>query len=267
MATPGLKRPSPVTLTRRTVLEWLGGATVLALGPGLLAACDEAEKALADAGRLDLTRDTAMGDTVSYPDDWSVPDGGFPFQPGDGAQSVYKSWWERTVDAQDLPKLLASWKLTVDGMVQSPLTLKFTELVALPRQDQVTDFHCVEGWSVYDVPWNGVHLSELFERAKVQAGASHVTFHTVGGKYNESLPLAVALEPRTMLAYGAAGATLPLAHGFPLRVVIPRLLGYKNAKYVERIELTDEPVNGFWVAAGYGYDGEVPKERLRPGKY
>ena len=89
----------------------------------------------------------------------------------------------------------------------------------------------------------------------------------VGGVYNESLPISIALEPKTMLAYGVAGDTLPLAHGFPLRVVIARLLGYKNAKYVDRIELTDAPVNGFWVNAGYPYDGEVPEQRLREGKY
>ncbi len=64
-----------------------------------------------------------------------------------------------------------------------------------------------------------------------------------------------------------AGHTLPLKHGFPLRIVIPRLLAYKNAKYVERIELTDKPLSGFWVAAGYSYDGEVPEGRLRPGRY
>ena len=60
---------------------------------------------------------------------------------------------------------------------------------------------------------------------------------------------------------------LLLVHGFPLRVVIPRLLGYKNAKYVERIELTNHAVYGYWVSAGYPYDGEVNPDRLRPGKY
>lgn len=118
-----------------------------------------------------------------------------------------------------------------------------------------------------DVPWNGVHLSSLLGLVGARPAATHVTFHTVGGQYNESLPLDVALEPRTLLAYGAGGNTLPLEHGFPLRAVIPRLLGYKNAKYVHRIELTDRPVEGFWVQAGYPYDGLVPASRLRPGKY
>jgi DMSO/TMAO reductase YedYZ molybdopterin-dependent catalytic subunit len=87
------------------------------------------------------------------------------------------------------------------------------------------------------------------------------------GIYNESLPIDVALEPMTLLAYGVCEATLPQTHGFPLRIVIPRLLAYKSAKYVVRIELTDHPVEGYWVAAGYDYDGEVPSSRLRAGRY
>ena len=105
----------------------------------------------------------------------------------------------------------------------------------------MTDFHCVEGWSVYDVQWNGVHLQRLFDLVQPTAAATYVTFHTLGDIYNESLKLDVALEPRTILGYGVGGNTLPVEHGFPLRVVIPRLLGYKNAKYIERIELTDAP--------------------------
>lgn len=77
----------------------------------------------------------------------------------------------------------------------------------------------------------------------------------------------LALESRTLLTYGVAGSTLPIKHGFPLRVVIPRLLGYKSAKFVYRVQLTDKPVHGYWVKAGYPYEGAVPAKRLRPGKY
>jgi DMSO/TMAO reductase YedYZ molybdopterin-dependent catalytic subunit len=75
------------------------------------------------------------------------------------------------------------------------------------------------------------------------------------------------MEKNTMLAYGVAGSTLPLDHGFPLRAVVPRLYGYKNAKYVERLELSDKPLIGYWVAAGYDLDGSVPKDRLRKDRY
>jgi DMSO/TMAO reductase YedYZ molybdopterin-dependent catalytic subunit len=196
---------------------------------------------------------------------WSGCDGGgLGFRPGTCDRV---DWSERTVDPQLLENILADWHLMVDGMVDNEVTLTFNQLVDLPSHNPLMDFHCVEGWSVYDIPWNGVHLSELFDLVGVQSGASHVNFWTLGQEYNESLPLDVALERNTILAYGVGGSSLPLRHGFPARIVIPRLFGYKSAKYVERIELSNSPIEGFWVERGYPYDGEVPPARLRDGKY
>jgi DMSO/TMAO reductase YedYZ molybdopterin-dependent catalytic subunit len=256
-------------ITRRSLLEWLGGGCVLALSGAALAACESGPGVTPDTG-------PGAGDGPLPGRDALAPDrgdadgpagGSFPFSPGSGTQDVFKGWPERTVDPQDLKKILAGWRLRVDGLVESPRTYTFADLVKLKRSDMLVDFHCVEGWTVQDVPWNGVHLSEIFNQVKPKASATHVAFHTVGGDYNESLPLAIAKEPRTILGYGVADHTLPLNHGFPLRVVIPRLLGYKNAKYVERVELTDKRLLGYWVKLGYSYDGQVPASRLRPGKY
>jgi len=239
------------TLSRRTWISWMGKGCVLSLGGALLASCGD-----------DLGLGVADG-----PGDGSGTSDGFSFTPGGENHPVFSQWGERTVDRQNLEEILSTWQLQVDGLVETPGTYSFADLLALDRMNQETDFHCVEGWSVNDVPWNGLHLSSLFDLAKPLADASHVTFHTVGGKYNESLPLDVALEAKTLLAYGIAGSTLNLKHGFPLRLVIPRLLAYKNAKYVERIELAAGPEYGYWVKAGYPYEAEVPAERLRPGKY
>lgn len=264
------------TLSRRTWMEWIGRASVLGLGAGLLARCTAGgpppiRDASADGGSrgdasspadasADASADARTGALCDQPTD------PLPFSPGE-LQGI-QSWNVRTVDQQSLESLLATWKLEVSGMVATPRVLTFADLFCLPRQDQVTDFHCVEGWSVYDVPWNGVHLSHLISAAGGAAqAATHITFHTVGDTYNESLPLSVALEPKTLLGYGVGGNTLPLDHGFPLRLVVPRLLAYKSAKYVYGVELTDHPVDGFWVKNGYPYDAEVPASRLRPGKY
>jgi DMSO/TMAO reductase YedYZ molybdopterin-dependent catalytic subunit len=258
------RRPGPPiiveqTLERRTVLEWLGKTAVLAIGGELVAACS-----VTGAGGLatgpDGGADGGLFDAGCAPDD-------FPWQPGAGEHAVFEGWGERTVDEQDLTQILQSWELTVGGLVASPMTLSFAELLQLERQDQITDFHCVEGWSVHDVPWNGVHLSTLFELVQPLPSATHLTFTCVGDTYRESLPLDVALEPRTMLGYGIDCNTLPLAHGFPLRMVVPRKWGYKNPKYVYRIELADGPIQGFWEQYGYPYDGDVPQSRLREGKY
>jgi len=234
--------PAEQTLGRRTWLEWVGKTAVVGLGAELIATC--------------------CGSSGSAP-----PPTAITFNPGEPDSPVMDDWGERTVDRQDLPAILRGWRLRVDGMVEAPLSLSFADLVGRTRQDQVTDFHCVEGWTIQDVPWNGLALAALLAEAKPTASAGYVTFHTINGKYNESLRLPVAREPRTLLAYGIAGATLPLPHGFPLRLVVPRLLGYKSAKYVERLELTDRPIHGFWVQNGYDYEGEVPAGRLRPGKY
>lgn len=225
-------------LERREFLEWLGGGLTLALGADLLAA-------LRGAG--------AAGDP------WA-------FRPASREADLFQRWPVRTVDTQDLAAILASWRLELGGLVERPEVLTFADLLGL-GEDRLADLHCVEGWSVHDVPWRGVPLSRLLDRARPRPEATHVSFHTLGGRYNESLPLAVAREPMSLLAFGAGGQTLPLEHGFPLRLVVPRLLGYKSAKYVHRLELSDRPLYGFWVQNGYGYEGEVPPERLRPGRF
>ncbi len=226
-------------LSRRDVLEWIGKGAVLALGTDLVALCAHA----------------------------AVAPKSFSFRPGTGHEGVFAEWSVRTVDTQDLVSILASWRLEISGLVEEPRSYTFSDILTLPRTNQAKDFHCVEGWSVYDVPWNGVTLSDILRQSRPTQMATHVNIRTLGGQYNDSLPLSVAMEPRTMLAYGIAGSTLSLDHGFPLRVVVPRLFGYKNAKYVERLELADQPLIGYWVAAGYDLAGLVPQNRLRNGHY
>jgi hypothetical protein len=279
-------------VTRRTLLDWLGTSAVLSLtacqdellvgggtagaggpstgGSGSGGATGHAaggpptsigaRGGAAGAGRGNASGDGGAGGGAGS------ERGGVPFAPGPEPTDL-GNWRQRTVDPQDLVSILATWQLTIDGMVRAPRVLSFAEVTELPRQDQITDFHCVEGWSVYDVPWNGVHISQLLDLVEPLAGATHLTFDCFGDGYDESLPLGVALEPRTMLAYGVGGNTLPLAHGFPLRTVVPRLFGYKNAKHVQRIVVTDQPVDGYWVRRGYPYAGEVQESRLREGKY
>lgn len=273
---------SKETLTRRTALEWLGKATVIALTSDLITGCAPVEAEEDDAVRLDAggadaargvdargaaeadaqARDAASGDA-------EAPASPYPFEPGEEVGELYERWPIRTVDRQKIAEILSTWELTIDGLIGgSPKTLTFAELVALPRLDLTMDFHCVEGWSVHDIPYNGVHLSTLLGLVGGAAPeATHVNMHTIGGKYGGSLPLDVALEPHTLLAYGAGGHTLPLEHGFPLRAVVPRLMAYKGPKYITRLELTDQPTRSFWVQAGYSYEGEVPPERLREGRY
>ncbi len=239
------EKTAPQAWTRRSLVSWLGKGCVLVLAGRGLTGCGN------------------PGDPNDG-EQWTGCDPlGFDFAPGD---CDIDNWGERTVDPQRLEDILTDWQLSVGGLVDNEFSLNFDQLTDLQSHNPVVDFHCVEGWSVYDVPWNGVRLSELLNQAGVLPTATHVNFHTLGGGYNESLPLSVALENNTILAYGIGGSSLSEKHGFPARVVIPRLYGYKNAKYVERIELSDHSIEGFWVDRGYSYEGEVHPSRLREGK-
>jgi hypothetical protein len=155
------------------------------------------------------------------------------------------------------PVAAAGWVLEVDGLVESPLHLERSAWLALPRTQETRDFHCVEGWSVDHVGWEGVRVADVLSLAKPQAAAQFVTFHAYGGTYSDSLPLAEATALETLLADTLDGAPLPAAHGGPLRLVIPSQLGYKNVKWVVRLELTATRAQGYWERNG-GYPAEAP---------
>ena len=233
-------------ITRRDLLDWLGKAVVIGLGSELITACanisEKSERCYRGADEKIIS-----------------------FAPGGGKDPIYCDWAENTVDAQDLAKILREWKLTVDGLVTGSRIFTFFDLLNLPRLNQTADFHCVEGWSVLDVPWNGVHLSTIFNIVNPLSSATHITLHCVDDRYGESIPIEVAKEQMTMMAFGVDGSTLPLGHGFPLRLVVPRKYAYKSAKYVYRIELADRPETGYWENFGYSYDADVSAQKLRPG--
>ena len=149
---------------------------------------------------------------------------------------------------------VASWVVEVDGLVETALHLDRTAWLALPRTQETRTFHCVEGWSVDHLGWEGVRVADLLSLAKPQAGGRFVTFHTYAGKYSDSLPMSQAQAPETLLADSVDGIPLPAAHGGPLRLVIPSQLGYKNVKWVVRLEVTASQAQGYWEARGYAAD-------------
>ncbi len=149
----------------------------------------------------------------------------------------------------------ATWKLTIEGLVDKPLIITYSELLKLESEEQVSDFHCVEGWSVEDVKWKGVRLKVLFDKAGLAPEAKFATFHSASGIYSDSLSISEALEPYVMLAYMLNEEALPEEQGRPLRLVIPGMFGYKNVKWVNRITLTEQQETGYWERFGYNIDG------------
>jgi DMSO/TMAO reductase YedYZ molybdopterin-dependent catalytic subunit len=153
---------------------------------------------------------------------------------------------------------LKTWRLKIEGLVEKPLTLRFAEIQALPKKIQTKNFICVEGWGLDDQKWEGVRLKEIFTKVKISPKAKYVSFYATGGKYKDSLSIQEALEPETMLAYRLNGKDLLSENGFPLRLIIPKMYGYKGVKWVERIVFTEEQETGYWEQRGYSADGSIP---------
>ncbi len=138
----------------------------------------------------------------------------------------------------------AHWSLQVTGLVQRPTTFTLAELHAMPARTQITRHDCVEGWSAIG-KWTGVPLAQVLARVAPQPQARYAVFHCAdtmpGGltreRYYESIGMDDALHPQTLLAYGLNGADLPIKNGAPIRLRVERQLGYKQAKFVQKIEL------------------------------
>jgi DMSO/TMAO reductase YedYZ molybdopterin-dependent catalytic subunit len=153
---------------------------------------------------------------------------------------------------------LKTWRLKIEGLVEKPLIFRFDELQALPRKIQAKTFICVEGWGLDDQKWEGIHLKEIFSKLKISPKAKFVSFYATGGQYHDSLSIQEALEPETMLACRVNEKDLSPENGFPLRLVIPRMYGYKGVKWVERIVFTEKQEVGYWEKFGYPLDGSIP---------
>lgn len=149
----------------------------------------------------------------------------------------------------------ANWQLKIDGLVARPLSLSMAQIKSMPAREQITRHDCVEGWSAIG-KWRGAPLALILKAAGLSTRARYLVFHcadTLDGRlYYESIDLVDAFHPQTILAWGMNGALLPVAHGAPLRLRVERLLGYKHAKFVERIEAVaslsgiGEGGGGYW---------------------
>ncbi|MDE2270487.1 MAG: molybdopterin-dependent oxidoreductase [Xanthomonadaceae bacterium] len=163
----------------------------------------------------------------------------------------------RTLAANDF----RDYKLEVGGLVARPLSLSLDELRTMPTRTQITRHDCVEGWSVIG-KWTGVQLAHVLERAQPTAAARYVVFRCYdsmddGDEYYESLGLDDAYHPQTLLAWKLNGKPLPIPNGAPLRLRVPRQLGYKMAKYLRRVDLVASFKDiagghgGYWEDQGY----------------
>ncbi|MGB6692150.1 MAG: molybdopterin-dependent oxidoreductase [Terracidiphilus sp.] len=132
----------------------------------------------------------------------------------------------------------ADWRLVVDGMVSHPLSLSIADIRSLPFRSQITEVVCEEGWS-YVAEWIGTPLGEVLSAAGVMPQARYIAYFSIQNGWWDSLDMADALHPQTFLTWGMNDGDLPVSFGGPLRLRVPRQLGYKSVKYITRITVTD----------------------------
>jgi DMSO/TMAO reductase YedYZ molybdopterin-dependent catalytic subunit len=132
----------------------------------------------------------------------------------------------------------AEWRLAVDGMVAQPVSFSLAQLKSFPRRSHITMIQCEEGWS-YIAEWIGVPLSLVLDHVGALPQARYVVYRSLQPDWWESIDMTDALHPQTIVAYGMNGSELPVRFGGPLRMRVPRQLGYKSVKFITRLTVTD----------------------------
>jgi len=151
------------------------------------------------------------------------------------------------------------WDFRLVGLIAEPRYFNYQQFRALPQTKLVADFHCVTTWSRLDNVWEGVAVRDLMAMVKLAPAVSHVVIHCDGG-YTTNLPLEAFLDDDVILAHRHDGRDLAPDHGWPLRLVVPKLYAWKSAKWVRAIEFTDQDRRGFWEVRGYHNHADPWKE-------
>src|SRR5918994_897116 len=159
----------------------------------------------------------------------------------------------------------ADWSLTVDGMVDTPLDVSYGALLERPQAEVTHDFQCVTGWRVPDGPWGGGRGADLLDEAGVREGATHLRLYSFDGVYTESLTLDQARREDVLVVHRMLGAPVTREHGGPVRLFVAPMYGYKSLKWLDRIEVVDQLVPGYWEERGYDIDAWVGGSNGRQG--
>lgn len=177
--------------------------------------------------------------------------------PGGGGWRYY------TVTGDYPSRTTADYRLKVHGLVDTPFTLTYDELAALPPTRLDRDFQCVTGWRVLGVKWQGVRLSDLLDRAGVQAGGTALRLTSFDGAYTESLTMEQARLKDVMVAYQLDRKPISSDHGGPVRLYVAPMYGYKSVKWLDGIEVIDKVIPGYWEERGYSIDAWVGRSNGR----
>jgi DMSO/TMAO reductase YedYZ molybdopterin-dependent catalytic subunit len=164
----------------------------------------------------------------------------------------------------DLPsRATADWQLEVGGLADAAYTIGYDQLLGMPPVELTKDFQCVTGWRVPRVPWKGVRLADVIERASPRPEATAVEIESFDGAYLETLTLEQARRDDVIVAYELDGKPISSAHGGPVRLYVAPMYGYKSLKWLQRITLVATPRRGYWEKQGYDIDAWIGRSNGR----
>lgn len=169
--------------------------------------------------------------------------------PGSARIPRFPAYYTFTDDYPDIKP--ADYSLTIEGLAAKRLVLSLDEVKQIEPEIAMRNFVCVTGWSVPNVTWTGVSLATLLKLAGARPEATHMIFHSADGTYVDQLSVKDAMLPGMMLAYLINGQALPREGGYPVRLIVPPMYGYKSVKWVNRVVLADAPITGTWERYGY----------------
>jgi DMSO/TMAO reductase YedYZ molybdopterin-dependent catalytic subunit len=165
------------------------------------------------------------------------------------------------LDASGPPVIdMSKWRFEAYGLVKKPLSWSWPEFQSLPRVKVKADFHCVTRWSRLDNLWEGVAVREILKRIEVLDEAKYVLVHAYDGGWTTNMPRDTFDVEDALFADKHDGQPLPIEHGGPLRLIVPRLYAWKSAKWVRAIEFLDHDLAGYWEDGGYHMRGDPWKE-------
>jgi len=160
---------------------------------------------------------------------------------------------------------ISKWTFTVSGLVEEEKKLNFEEFMSLPQVKIFSDIHCVTGWSKLDNLWEGVSTRIIKEIANILPEAKFVIVHAEKG-FTTNLTLSDFFEPDVLFALKHNNEPLSPEHGYPVRLVVPRLYFWKSAKWITGVEFTDKDRPGFWESRGYHNRVDPWKEERHQAK-
>jgi DMSO/TMAO reductase YedYZ molybdopterin-dependent catalytic subunit len=159
-----------------------------------------------------------------------------------------------------VPKIdVDQWQFNIFGLVEKVRQLSYAEFTALPQVQVYSDIHCVTGWSKLDNLWEGVASEGIRKLVNILPEAKFVMVHSTGG-FTTNLSLDDFFQPDVLFAIKHNAEPLTKEHGYPLRLVVPRLYFWKSAKWVSGVEFMAEDKRGFWESYGYHNHGDPWKE-------